>query len=181
MQIPLHLSVRDIPASKALDARIREKVEALEQGYPFLAGCRVIVEMPHKHKHQGRLINVTVEMRVSQGALTVNRHAREDAYVAVREVFDAAQHRLEDYLINQQTDVQHNTQLIHGHVTRLFDYDGYGFIETDEGQEYYFSRDNVTDSIGFSKMRPGMEVQFIEGVEEGYQAKRVSADRHHAP
>lgn len=180
MTIPFDLKMRDMPTSKALDARIREKVEALERGYPFLAGCRVSVEMPHRHRHQGRLINVTIEMRVSQGALTVNRHAREDAYVAVREAFEAAQHRLDDYLVNRQHDAKQPAQPMHGHITHVFDYDGYGFIETVERQEYYFSRDSVTDSIGFSKMRPGMEVQFIEGAEEGFQARRVSADRQHA-
>jgi ribosome-associated translation inhibitor RaiA/cold shock CspA family protein len=181
MQIPLHITIRDIPTSEPLEARIRDKVAKLELFYPYLSGCRVVLEMPHKHKHQGRLINVKIDMLVPQGELSVNRHANEDAYVAIREAFDAATRRLEDYVRMQRQDVKHHDQPLHGHVSRLFDHDGYGFIETDDGQEFYFSRDNVTDSGGFSKMAPGTEVQFIEGVGgEGFQAKRVSTERSHA-
>lgn len=181
MQIPLDLTVRDLPTSDSLETRIRSKVENLEQRYPHLNACRVVVEMPHKHKHQGRLINVKIDLVVPQGELTVNRHANEDAYVAVREAFDAADRRLEDYVGRQRQDVKDHDQPLHGHVSRIFDFDGYGFIETDDGQEYYFSRENVMETGGFSKIKRGMEVQFIEGMgSEGFQARRVSTGRHHA-
>ncbi|MEW5943762.1 MAG: HPF/RaiA family ribosome-associated protein, partial [Pseudomonadota bacterium] len=40
MQVPLQITIRDIPPSDALEAHIREKVGKLEQFYPRITGCR---------------------------------------------------------------------------------------------------------------------------------------------
>jgi len=58
--------------------------------------------------------------------------------------------------------------------------EGYGFIETSDGRELYFSRDNVVHPL-FEHLEPGTVVQFIEEMAaEGPQAKRVSAGKHQA-
>jgi ribosome-associated translation inhibitor RaiA len=51
MQSPLQITTRDIPHSEALESHIRQKVAKLETFYPHIMGCRVVVEVPHKHKH----------------------------------------------------------------------------------------------------------------------------------
>ena len=52
---------------------------------------------------------------------------------------------------------------------------GIGFIATEDGREYYFSRDNVV-TPPFEHLAVGTPVHFIEEVAgEGLQAKRVSA------
>ena len=55
---------------------------------------------------------------------------------------------------------------------------GFGFIRTDEGDEYYFSRDNVA-STPFEHLQTGTTVRFIPEVGgEGLQAKRVTLGKH---
>jgi cold shock CspA family protein len=62
-----------------------------------------------------------------------------------------------------------------GRVARLDAEQGIGFIATEDGREYYFSRDNVV-TPPFEHLAVGTPVHFIEEVAgEGLQAKRVSA------
>jgi cold shock CspA family protein len=77
-------------------------------------------------------------------------------------------------------DVKAHVVSQHGKVARLFTDEGYGFIETADGRELYFSRENMVHPA-FEQLTPGNEVQFIEEMAaEGPQAKRVSVGKHHA-
>ena len=62
-----------------------------------------------------------------------------------------------------------------GRVDRIDVAQGFGFIVTPDGREFYFSRDNVV-TPSFENLSAGTVVHFIEdGGGEGPQAKRVSA------
>lgn len=173
MQRPLRITTRDIPESAALEAHVREKAEKLEQYYPHIVGCNVVIEMPHKHRHQGNFYNIRIEIKVPGGEVVVNRDVAEDIYVALRDAFDAASRALDDYGRKQRGDVKHHEPVSMGTVTKLFE-EGFGFIETHAGDEIYFHRENVANP-DFGKLAVGDEVQFIlEPGGEGMQAKRVS-------
>jgi len=110
MQTELQITVRDMDHSPALDQRIRDKVQKLERVYAPLMGCRVVAEAPHKHKHQGKAFNVRVDLTVPGGEIVVNRDAHEDPHVALRDAFDHAKRRLEEYARAQRGDVKAHTQ-----------------------------------------------------------------------
>lgn len=57
MQAPLQITSRDIDHSEALEAHIRGKVEKLEEFFKHIISCRAMVEVPHKHHHQGKQFN----------------------------------------------------------------------------------------------------------------------------
>lgn len=80
MKALLQITARDVPHSEALESHIRQKAEKLETFYPNIMGCRVVVEVPHKHKHQGRMFNVCLDITVPGKELVVNREADEDVY-----------------------------------------------------------------------------------------------------
>lgn len=178
MMIPLQITLRDIPQSDAVEAAIREKAEKLERFYPHIMGCRVTVEIPGKHKHQGKMFNVRIDITVPGGEVVVNRDLDEDIYVALRDAFNSAKRQIEDYGRKQRGDTKsHETEFV-GHIARLFEDEGYGFIETNDGRELYFSRDNLVN-VDFNRLEPGTEVQFLEeAAAEGLQAKRISVGKH---
>jgi len=97
MQIPLQITIRDVEHSEALEAHIRDKVKKLEEFFEHIMSCRVVVEMPHKHHHQGKQFNVRIDIGVPGSEIVVNHDHNEDIYVALRDAFDAAKRRLEDY------------------------------------------------------------------------------------
>jgi cold shock CspA family protein len=110
--------------------------------------------------------------------LTVNRVEHEDVYVALREAFDDMRRQVEDTVrLLRGQEKQHPVPL-HGEVVR-FDAEGrFGFIRTGDGDEYWFSAENVVNEP-FESMPAGTQVQFIPEVAgEGRQAKRVSVGRH---
>lgn len=178
---PVQVTFREVLASPSLEQQIQERAAKLGAFHPRIQSCRVVVEVPQKHKHQGKLYNLRIELTLPDGAVEVNRHAREDVRVALRDAFDAARRQLEDHRRVDRGDVKRHEVPWHGRVARVFPEEGFGFIETSDGGELYFARENlVTPAI--SRLREGDEVQFIaEAGDEGLQAKRVTAAKHHVP
>jgi len=106
-----------------------------------------------------------------------------DALAALREIMYAehephARRRLEDVVREARGDVKAHSPSCHGTVARLDTEDGFGFIQTEDGRELYFTRESVVHPL-FEHLLEGTEVQFIEEpAGEGVQAKRVSAGKH---
>ena len=178
MQVPVEITVRGMPRSAALDASIREKVARLEEFHPRITRCHVTVEESGKHQHQGRRFAVHIDVRVPGREIAVTHEQHEDVFVALRDAFDAAKRQLEDVVREKRGDVKVHAVPQHGRIARLSTEEGLGFIETSDGRELYFSRENVVHPA-FEDLEPGMPVQFIEELAgEGPQAKRVSVGKH---
>ena len=97
MQTPLQITIRDVEHSAALETHIRDKANKLDEFFDHIMSCHVVVEMPHKHHHQGKQFNVRIDIGVPGDEIVVNRDHHEDVYVALRDAFDVAKRMLEDY------------------------------------------------------------------------------------
>jgi ribosomal subunit interface protein len=106
MQIPLQITTRGVEHSEALEAHIRDKAKKLDKFFDHIMSCRVVVEAPHKHHHQGKQFNVRIDIGVPGDEIAVNRDHHEDVYVALRDAFDAAQRQVEDYVRKIRGDVK---------------------------------------------------------------------------
>jgi ribosomal subunit interface protein len=106
MQIPLQITIRGIEHSDALETHIRNKADKLDEFFDHIMSCRVVVEVPHKHHHQGKQFNVRLDIGVPGSEIAVNRDHAEDVYVALRDAFDAAKRQLEDYVRKMRGDVK---------------------------------------------------------------------------
>jgi ribosomal subunit interface protein len=91
------VTIRDTLKSQFLEDHIIKKAFKLSQYCQQISKCRVFVDMPQKHKHQGKLFRVSVELNVRGKELVVNRKLNEDVYVAVAQAFDAMERKLENY------------------------------------------------------------------------------------
>jgi hypothetical protein len=124
--IPTQVTFRGLAHSDALEADIDERVAWLEQFYRGIVGCRVLVELPHRHRRDGRPFHVRLEVTVPGGPPIVvshepslhgplkdveeAEHRKESdldsvhryAQVAVRQAFDAARRRLQDFAREQR-------------------------------------------------------------------------------
>ena len=98
MQIPVQITVRDIPQSEAVETRIRQKVQKLEEFYAHIISCRVVLEAPHRHKQQGKEYTLRIDIGVPGHEIVVNRDHHEDVYVALRDGFDSAKRQLGEYV-----------------------------------------------------------------------------------
>ena len=178
MQVPVQITIRDMPRSEALEAHIRDSAAKLEEFHDRITSCRVTVEQIAQHHHQGRPFRVSIDLRVPGKEIVANRDHHEDVYVALRDAFDAAKRQLEETVRLQRGDVKVHDAVQHGEVVRMFREEGHGFIRTADGRELYFSRENVVHPT-FDQLESGAQVQFIEETgAEGLQAKRVSVGKH---
>ena len=181
MNIPMQITLRNMDHSEALETHIREKAKKLECFFEHIVSWRVVVDMPHKHKHQGQAFNIRINIGVPVGEIVVNRDSHEDVYVALRDAFDAARRQLEDYARRLRRETKTHEPEFIGQVVRIFPKKGYGFIRRADGAELYFHRDNVV-SPTFDQLNVGDEVKFIEELSaDAPQAKRVSVGNHHVP
>jgi len=125
-QIPTQVTFRGMRHSDVLESEILERVTWLEQFYRRAIGCHVLVEVPHRHQRGGRHIRVRVELTVPGGPPIVVSHdpslhgtlkdsgeaahhkesevenVHRYARVAIREAFDAARRRLQDFAREQR-------------------------------------------------------------------------------
>lgn len=106
MQMQMQVTFRGMDPSPALEAAIRERVEKLDQFHPNITGCRVTVEKPHHHKHQGEHFVVTLDLTVPGTDLVVNHAHAEDANVALRDAFMAARRQLEEHARKKRGEVK---------------------------------------------------------------------------
>jgi ribosomal subunit interface protein len=106
MQTPLQITCRNIEHSEALEARICNKMEKLEEFFKYITSCHVVVEVPHKHQHQGRRFNVRIDIGVPGNEIVVTHELADDVFVALRDAFNAAKRQLEDYARKLRGDVK---------------------------------------------------------------------------
>jgi hypothetical protein len=85
--------------NEELKREILDRIAWLEQFYPPLLGCRVRLQVPHRHHRHGRHMHVAIEMTVPRHPPLVVAYepSIDEARVAIREAFDAARRRLQDH------------------------------------------------------------------------------------
>ena len=174
MEMPLQITCRDFKLTEAIDSEIRKRAEKLDKFYNRITRCKVVVESPHRHSHQGMLYNVQILMTVPGAELVVKRNPHEDIYVAIRDSFNAARRKLEDYVKQQRGDIKQHEEAPYARISALFPEKGYGFITTADDQEIYFHKNSILNSE-FNRLEVGMKVRYAEGKgEKGPQASSVT-------
>jgi cold shock CspA family protein/ribosome-associated translation inhibitor RaiA len=196
MQLPVEITLRHVPCAHLIEADIRQRVARLDRYYDRIMSCRVLVERTHRHHVDGTHFHVRIDLGVPGGEIIVSRASslhrtaqdidqererkqnevdpvHKYARVAVREAFDIARRRLQDYARRQRGAVKVHETPQHGRVIRLSP-GGYGFIATSDGRELYFHRHSVIDGE-FEQIDVGTEVAFVE--EEGVQGPQASTVR----
>jgi cold shock CspA family protein/ribosome-associated translation inhibitor RaiA len=185
MEIPLQISFRHMEPSESIEALIRDKVAKLDASPDHIMGCRVVIEPVGKHHLHGNLYEVRIDITVPGEEIAITREPSQhteyrDIRIAVRDAFDSARRRLEDYVRRRQGAVKALETAPHARVSKLFPDKGYGFLSTPDGREIYFHRHSVLRD-GFDHLQIGTEVAFVE--EEGKKGPQASSvrpvGRHH--
>ncbi len=178
MQVSPQISFQGMEPSADVQARVMDRIAKLEEFHNRITSCRVVISAPHRHGRKGRIYTVHIDVGVPGRELVVNRepgkdHAHEDVFVAIRDAFNAMQRQLEDHVRKRSGfRVKEHAAKAHGKVVPLFTDQGYGFITTSDGREFFFERDNVTGD-GWVGLDIGAEVRFSEM--EGEKGPHASA------
>ena len=185
MQLPLEITFRGMDQSDAMENKIRERAGKLDRIFDKIMGCRVVVEAPHKHHHKGKIYHVSLDVTVPGSELVVNRdpkdnHAHEDAYVAIRDAFDAMERKLEAHANKKRGEVKSHEEEGYARVATKSPEHGFGMLHSFDGRTIYFHQNSVKNG-DFAKLKEGDEVRFLEEMgDEGPQAimVRVIGEEH---
>ena len=129
MELPVQITYRNMEPSDAVTARLQEEATKLEEFFPRLTSCRVVVEAPHRHHQRGELIHIRIELGVPGKELVVSHEPaaraalcqdeqgvlkkqheihpeHKDAFVAIRDAFASARRQLQDYVQRLRGEVK---------------------------------------------------------------------------
>jgi ribosomal subunit interface protein len=134
---PVKVTIRDMLKSEVLEDHIIKKAEKLSQYCQRIGSCRVVVDMPQKHKHQGKLFRVSIELNVPGKELVVNRKLDEDVYIAVAHAFDAIERKLEDYGHRKVTSIRRRKRTFDNGVAAVANGHAQQAYPTEVNDEYF--------------------------------------------
>jgi cold shock CspA family protein len=196
MPLAPSITFRGIAPSAALEADILARIRKLHTYYQAIMGCRVLVEFAERHHEIGNHYHVRIDLTVPGDEIVVAHDAslhataqdvetervtkeaepdpeRKHAHVAVREAFDIARRRLQDYARRQRGTVKIPARPPRGRVVQLFPIDEYGYVEAEDGHEVYFQKSSVLKNA-FDRLTVGSRVSFVEEPgDKGPQASTI--------
>jgi len=183
MQKPLQIAFKNLDKSEHLEDLIRERVDKIEQFYPRLIGCRVVLERPARSATAKASLGISVELDVPGRPKIIakreddRRDAKGDSLRLINQAFDAAQRQLEDMARVVSRDVkQHESTGETGCIMQIEKLEDHGFVEMAQGDSLYFTRDAVADNR-FDELEPGMVVHVTRAVRESSMGPAASSIR----
>jgi cold shock CspA family protein/ribosome-associated translation inhibitor RaiA len=171
--------------SAEIAALVEAKAAKLDTFADHIMSGRVVVRLAGKHHQHGNLFEVRIDLTVPGEEIAVTRQPSEhtaykDIHVALRDAFDSARRRLEDYVRRRRGFVKTLECTPHARVSEIFPADDYGIIKTMDDREIYFHRHSVLQE-GFDHLQVGTEVTFVE--EQGRKGPQASTvkpvGKHH--
>ena len=180
MQNIAQITFKDIDHSDAIEARINERIEGLEQIYDRITSCKVWVRAPHRRHTKGTHYVIDIELQTPMGTFTIGRepgdvNAHEDIYVTIRDAFNAIERQLRKHKERHSGRPEESLSPLQGTIERLEPEKNCGHIATTDGRLIYFHRNAVIDE-SFDDLKTGDAVELVvdrEGAEDGPHASTV--------
>jgi ribosome-associated translation inhibitor RaiA len=107
--IPVKITFRHMESSAAVETRVNELANHLGVFSDRILSCRVVVDSPHRHHHQGKVFAVKVQLELPGEDVVVDmerpqRDGHDDVYVVLRDAFDAAKRQLQQRMASLRGD-----------------------------------------------------------------------------
>ncbi|AFY96522.1 HPF/RaiA family ribosome-associated protein [Chamaesiphon minutus] len=109
MRLTPQIIWQNLTPSDEIEAKIRKHIAKLEKFSDRLSDCRVVIEVPHRHHHQGNIYHIQIDLTVPGGELIINppaQQAHEDLHVAIRDAFESAERQLKEYARQRRGEIK---------------------------------------------------------------------------
>lgn len=200
MKLPVTITFHGMAPSEWMEREIRGRAAKLDTYCRDIMSCHVVFDVPHRHHEAGNRFSLRIDLRVPDEEIAVTRasnvHAsrrdlgeeewvkqfdvegmRKDVRLVIREAFDVARRRLQDYARKHRQAVKTHQELPRGRVVTWTPEEAFGTIEAADGHQVYFHQHSVIGS-GLKRLRVGADVAFVEEPgEKGPQASTVKVMR----
>lgn len=129
MTIPLQVTFRNMKHSTQVEDWIRAEAEKLETFYHRITGCRVAIEVPHRHHKKGKPLHIRIDLTLPGKEIVVKREPvwthrapvngeavasshvqinppHADLQLVIHDAFKAAGRRVQDFSRRQRGQVK---------------------------------------------------------------------------
>jgi hypothetical protein len=129
MTLPLQVTFRNMQHSAEVEDWIRAEAEKLETFYHGIIGCRVELEVPHRHHKKGKPLHIRIDLTLPGKEIVIKRepvvihrtpvyaepaassHAQtasphRDLHLVIHDAFKAAGRRVQDFARRQRGQVK---------------------------------------------------------------------------
>jgi hypothetical protein len=129
MTLPLQVTFRNMKHSAEVEGWIRAEAEKLETFYHRIIGCRVAIEVPHRHHKKGKPLHIRIDLTLPGKEIVIKRepvanhrtpvygeaaassHAKvksphADLELVIHDAFKTAGRRVQDFARRQRGDVK---------------------------------------------------------------------------
>lgn len=182
MQLPLELVFRNVERTSDLEALVASQAEGLHRFANDIIACRVAVEQLSQRHQTGNPYRIRIDVTLApKKELVVIKEAfdRNTGLSAVLlDAFNTMARRLDEFADQRRSFVKGGQHAEEANetlaiVARLFPDEGYGFLETQDGQEVYFHRNSVLHD-DWEALTEGTTVRYAwEMGEKGPQASTL--------
>lgn len=157
-----HVTANGVALTPRIRAAIRREAARLVRFYERLLEVHVTVTCPHRRpKGQPVQYQVIVRLAVPGNDLVVKRQRCPDLLNAVQASFRAAGRLLQDRARRRQGPPAPRAGAPTATVTRIFPFEGYGFLLDASGEELYFHRNALVEGA-LERLEPGDRVRYSE-------------------
>jgi hypothetical protein len=129
MTLPLQVTFRNMKHSTQVEDWIRAEAEKLETFYHRIIGCRVAVEVPHRHHKKGKPLHIRIDLTLPGKEIVIKREPvamrralvkrdgaelshkesklpHSDLELVIHEAFKSAARRVQDFARRQRGEVK---------------------------------------------------------------------------
>jgi cold shock CspA family protein/ribosome-associated translation inhibitor RaiA len=180
MNIPVEVSYRGVEKTEQLEELITEQKAKLDKFSDRINSCRVSVELDQNSRHTANVYRVRLDLTINHGheIPVVEKTKPDDEHPGVepliRKAFDTARRQVIKIKERQKREIKsHPDQAVQGIVKHVFPEQGYGIIQSMEGEDIYFHENSVAGNK-FDHISLGTGVSYsLETGEKGLQATVV--------
>ena len=135
MTLPLQLTFRNMKHSAEVEEWVRAEVEKLETFYNRIIGCRVAIEVPHRHHKKGKPLHIRIDLTLPGKEIVVKREPvvihrapvngeaaatspalakspHADLQLVINDAFKAAGRRVQDFARRQRGEVKRHQAVL---------------------------------------------------------------------
>lgn len=129
MTFPLQITFRNMQHSAEVEDWIRAEAGKLETFYRRIIGCRVAIEVPHRHHKKGKPLHIRIDLTLpgreivikrepvaihrtptnAEAAASIHKRAKSphaDLHLVIHDAFKSAGRRVQDFARRQRGDVK---------------------------------------------------------------------------
>jgi hypothetical protein len=135
MTLPLQVTFRNMKHSTEVEDWVRTEAAKLETSYHRIIGCRVAIEVPHRHHKKGKPLHIRIDLTlpgkeivikrepVANRRASVNRGAaaqsqprvkstHADLELVIHDAFKSAGRRVQDFARRRRGDVKRHQAVL---------------------------------------------------------------------